>query len=305
MRTVWVSFDTIGRDCLEAAAAAGAEIVGVVTLPGPIDPNRSGQCAFDDVAARLGAVLHETRDINADETLRRRRARTGARLRRRLVAARARSVHRSSRARASSGCIRRCCRAIVGVRRFPGRSSPALPAPASPSSRSSTPVRFRGRSWDSVEVEISPTRRRRRSSRASPTPTSSSRGAGAAAPHAHSAPHPAGSQPRELLAEAHPRRRDHRLGHARAVPVRLGACADAPVSGRVHVPRGREGDRLGRAPVARRPAPAGTIVEVGTGGPVVACGEGGLLLEEVQTTPPSSRWERGSDDACPRPRGAP
>ena len=69
MRTVWVSFDTIGRDCLEAASAAGAEIVGVVTLPGPIDPNRSGQCAFDDVASRLGAVLHETHDINADETL--------------------------------------------------------------------------------------------------------------------------------------------------------------------------------------------------------------------------------------------
>ena len=69
MRTVWVSFDTIGRDCLEAASDAGAEIVGVVTLPGPIDPNRSGQCAFDDVAARLGAVLHETRDINAEHTL--------------------------------------------------------------------------------------------------------------------------------------------------------------------------------------------------------------------------------------------
>jgi methionyl-tRNA formyltransferase len=69
MRTVWVSFDTIGRDCLEAASDVGAEIVGVVTLPGPIDPNRSGQCGFDDVAGRLGAVLHETRDINADETL--------------------------------------------------------------------------------------------------------------------------------------------------------------------------------------------------------------------------------------------
>jgi methionyl-tRNA formyltransferase len=69
MRTVWVSFDTIGRDCLEAASDVGAEIVGVVTLPGPIDPNRSGQCAFDEVAARLGAVLYETRDINADETL--------------------------------------------------------------------------------------------------------------------------------------------------------------------------------------------------------------------------------------------
>ena len=69
MRTVWVSFDTIGRDCLEAAADVGAEIVGVVTLPGPIDPNRSGQCSFDEVAGRLGAVLHETSDVNSEETL--------------------------------------------------------------------------------------------------------------------------------------------------------------------------------------------------------------------------------------------
>jgi methionyl-tRNA formyltransferase len=69
MRTVWVSFDTIGRDCLEAAAESGADVVGVVTLPGPVDPNRSGQCSFDDVAARLGAELHETKDVNADETL--------------------------------------------------------------------------------------------------------------------------------------------------------------------------------------------------------------------------------------------
>jgi methionyl-tRNA formyltransferase len=69
MRTVWVSFDTIGRDCLETAAAAGAEIVGVVTLPGPIGPNRSGQCSFDDVAARLDAALIETRDVNSLETL--------------------------------------------------------------------------------------------------------------------------------------------------------------------------------------------------------------------------------------------
>ena len=69
MRTVWVSFDTIGRDCLEAAADVGAEIVGVVTLPGPIDPNRSGQCSFDDVSARLDAVLVEARDVNELETL--------------------------------------------------------------------------------------------------------------------------------------------------------------------------------------------------------------------------------------------
>ncbi|HUG64845.1 MAG TPA: methionyl-tRNA formyltransferase [Gaiellaceae bacterium] len=69
MRTVWVSYDTIGRDCLEVAAEAGADIVGVVTLPGPIDPNRSGQCAFDDVAAKFDAVLHETRDVNSNETI--------------------------------------------------------------------------------------------------------------------------------------------------------------------------------------------------------------------------------------------
>jgi methionyl-tRNA formyltransferase len=69
MRTVWVSFDTIGRDCLEAAADVGAEVVGVVTLPGPIDPNRSGQCSFHEVAARLDAVLVETGDVNSEETL--------------------------------------------------------------------------------------------------------------------------------------------------------------------------------------------------------------------------------------------
>jgi methionyl-tRNA formyltransferase len=68
VRAVWISFDTIGRDCLEAAAAAGAEIVGVVTLPGPVDPNRSGQCSFDEIAARLGARLVEAADVNARET---------------------------------------------------------------------------------------------------------------------------------------------------------------------------------------------------------------------------------------------
>ncbi len=69
MRTVWVSFDTIGRACLGAARDAGAEIVGVVTLPGPIDPNRSGQCPFDEVVDRLAVELIETTDVNAGETL--------------------------------------------------------------------------------------------------------------------------------------------------------------------------------------------------------------------------------------------
>jgi methionyl-tRNA formyltransferase len=65
VRAVWVSFDTIGRDCLLATREAGAEIAGVVTLPGPIDPDRSGQCSFDDV----GAPVVETTDVNAPETI--------------------------------------------------------------------------------------------------------------------------------------------------------------------------------------------------------------------------------------------
>src|ERR671930_2297506 len=69
MRLVWVSFDVMGRDCLAAAADAGAEVAAVVTLPGPIDPNRSGQCSFDEIAAELGARLIETADVNSPATI--------------------------------------------------------------------------------------------------------------------------------------------------------------------------------------------------------------------------------------------
>jgi methionyl-tRNA formyltransferase len=68
MRLVWVSFDVMGRDCLAAAAEAGAEVAAVVTLPGPIDPDRSGQCSFVEIAADLGARLIETADVNSPET---------------------------------------------------------------------------------------------------------------------------------------------------------------------------------------------------------------------------------------------
>src|SRR3990172_3826133 len=69
MRVAWVSFDVVGRSCLEVAAQCGAEVVAVVTLPGPVDPKRSGQCSFDEIAVRLGAPLIETRDINSQVTL--------------------------------------------------------------------------------------------------------------------------------------------------------------------------------------------------------------------------------------------
>jgi methionyl-tRNA formyltransferase len=69
MRTVWVSFDVIGRRCVEACAEAGAQVVGIVTLPGPVDPNRSGQCRFDDLAEELGAELIESAEINSPDTV--------------------------------------------------------------------------------------------------------------------------------------------------------------------------------------------------------------------------------------------
>src|SRR5919201_6803181 len=69
MRLVWVSFDVMGRDCLAAAAEAGAEVAAIVTVPGPIDPDRSGQCSFDEIAAELDARLIETADVNSPETV--------------------------------------------------------------------------------------------------------------------------------------------------------------------------------------------------------------------------------------------
>jgi methionyl-tRNA formyltransferase len=69
VRAVWVSFDAMGRACLEATAAAGAEIVAVVTLPGPIDPERSGQAPFGDLTQRFDAPLLETSDVNSNATV--------------------------------------------------------------------------------------------------------------------------------------------------------------------------------------------------------------------------------------------
>jgi methionyl-tRNA formyltransferase len=69
VRTVWVSDDVIGRDCLDASAASGAEVVGIVTLPEDAGIDRSARCTFEAEAARLGAARLETRDLNSEATL--------------------------------------------------------------------------------------------------------------------------------------------------------------------------------------------------------------------------------------------
>ncbi len=69
MRSVWVSFDVIGRRCLESCADVGTDVAAIVTLPGPVDPLRSGQCNFDDIAAAVGAGLIKTTDVNQPDTI--------------------------------------------------------------------------------------------------------------------------------------------------------------------------------------------------------------------------------------------
>jgi methionyl-tRNA formyltransferase len=69
VQVVWVSFDVIGRRSTEAAAASGAEIAGIVTLPGEVSPDRSGQCRFDDLAKELGATLITSGDVNDSATI--------------------------------------------------------------------------------------------------------------------------------------------------------------------------------------------------------------------------------------------
>jgi methionyl-tRNA formyltransferase len=69
VRIVWVSFDSIGRDCLRAAISAGANAVGIVTLTGPTQPERAGQVAFEGISRELGAKLILASNINSEECL--------------------------------------------------------------------------------------------------------------------------------------------------------------------------------------------------------------------------------------------
>ena len=114
-----------------------------------------------------------------------------------------------------------------------------------------------------------------------------------------------GRATRELVAEANAARRDHRLGDARAVSLRLGARPDPALSRRVHVGRRREGrDLARRAGGGRAAAPAGTIVERRPEGPVVACGDGAFSSRKSRHGA-RSRSGRCSDEPHPRDRRAP
>ena len=217
MRTVWVSFDVIGLDCLEAAAASGAEVVGVVTLPGPVDPNRSGQCSFDEVAARLGAELIETADVNAPETVAAVAALEPEVI---FVVGWSQLVREAFIATAS--------RAVYGMHptllpRHRGRA-PIPWAILSGLAKTGVtlfeitdPTADSGPIVGQVEVPIAPDetattlfdRTRRGARRAHPRRRAADRRRLGAA-------HPAGRAARELVAEADAARRDHRLGDARA-----------------------------------------------------------------------------------------
>jgi methionyl-tRNA formyltransferase len=285
MRTVWVSFDTMGRDCLEAAVEVGAEIVGVVTLPGPIDPNRSGQCAFDDVAARLGAALIETRDVNALETLnaiRKLEPELG------FVVGWSQLVHDPFIALAREG--------VFGMHptllpRHRGRA----PIPwAILSGLARTGVTLfeivdstadSGAIVGQVEVEIAPDE----------TATS------LFARLAHAHVQLVRELVPQLLSRSAPRSRQD-PGRASSWPKRV--PADGIIDWETRAPYLYDWVRAQTRPYpgaftyfgddkvivwGARPvelaakAPAGTIVDVSADGPVVACGEGGLVLEEIQT----------------------
>jgi methionyl-tRNA formyltransferase len=285
MRTVWVSFDTIGRDCLEAAADAGAEIAGVVTLPGPIDPNRSGQCAFDEVAARHEAALIETRDVNALETLNEIRKLQPELI---FVVGWSQLVHEPFIALASEGVFgmhptllpRHRGRAPIPWAILSGLARTGVTlfeiVDASPDSGAIV-----GQVTIDIASDETATTLFTRLAQAHvelirelvPQLVSGT------APRIPQDPSRASSWPRRTPADGiidwetrAPYLYDWVRAQTRPYPGAFTFLGDEKV-----IVWGARAVELAEA------APAGTIVELGPEGPVVACGEGGLVLEEVQT----------------------
>jgi len=286
MRTVWVSFDTIGRDCLEAAAGAGAEIVGVVTLPGPIDPNRSGQRAFDDIAARLDAALIETRDVNSPETLNAIRKLEPELI---FVVGWSQLVHEPFIALASEG--------VFGMHptllpRHRGRAPIPWAILSGLARTGVTLFEIVERTADSgsivgqVTLDIAPDETattlfaRIADAHVALTRELLPQLVAGTAPRIPQDPSRASSWPKRTPADGiidwetrAPYLYDWVRAQTRPYPGAFTFLGDEKV-----IVWGARPVELSEA------APAGTIVEVGPEGPVVACGEGGLVLEEIQTS---------------------
>jgi len=285
MRTVWVSFDTIGRDCLEAAAGSGAQIVGVVTFPGPIDPIRSGQCSFDDVVARLDAALVETRDVNSLETLNAIRKLEPELI---FVVGWSQLVHDPFIALASEGAFgmhptllpRHRGRAPIPWAILTGLARTGVTlfeiVDATPDS---------GSIVGQVTLDIAPDETattlfaRLADAHVELTREFLPQLLTGSAPRIPQDPSRASSWPRRAPADGiidwDTRARylhDWVRAQTRPYPGAFTFLGDE----KVIVWSARPVDLADAAP-------AGTVVEVGSAGPVVACGEGGLVLEEVQT----------------------
>jgi methionyl-tRNA formyltransferase len=285
MRTVWVSFDTIGRDCLEAAADVGAEIVGVVTLSGPIDPNRSGQCAFDEVASSLGAALIETWDVNAPETVNAIRKLEPELI---LVVGWSQIVHDPFIALASEG--------VFGMHptllpRHRGRAPIPWAILTGLARTGVTLFEIVDATADSgaivgqVTLEIAPDETattlyaRLAAAHVDLTRELVPRLIARSAPRIPQDPSRASSWPKRTPTDGiidwetrAPYLYDWVRAQTRPYPGAFTFFGDE----KVIVWSARPVELVD-------PAPAGTVVEVGLEGPVVACGEGGLVLEEIQT----------------------
>ena len=285
MRIVWVSYDTIGRDCLLAASEAGAEIAAVVTLPGPIDADRSGQCSFDEPATSLGVPLLKLENVNAPETVEAVRAVEPDSI---FVVGWSQLVHEELIALAPKG--------VFGMHptllpRHRGRAPIPWAILSGLARTGVTLFEIVDASADSgaivgqVEVEIAPDETattlfaRLAEAHVELTRRFVPQLVAGSAPRIPQDPSRASSWPRRSPADGvidwetrAPYLYDWVRAQTRPYPGAFTFIGDEKVI------------VWGARPVelAER-APAGTIVELHEAGPVVACGEGGLLLEEIQT----------------------
>ena len=301
MRTVWVSFDTIGRDCLEAAADVGrgrrrGRDAARSRRPEPIGPVlvRRG-CGPDRRADRGDGGHQRRRDAGGRQS-----PRSGADLRRRLVAARARPVHRAR----AGGRLRHAPDVAAASSRT--RTDP-VGDPHGPGQDRGDALRDR-RCHRGLRCDRRAGGRRHRAGRdgddalrpacdgaCRPDPrvraADRRRGGSARAP---------GPAARELVAEARPERRDHRLGDARAATSTTGSARR-----RGRIP-GRSRSSATRRSSCGAPVPWSTAERLRRARSWPSRRRGRLSRAErarscskrSRPAPGASRSERGSDDVA-------